>query len=449
MGNKTKIFLLFLGDIVALYASLFITLAIRYGSGLYEQFEDIHAIPFSIIFILWLIIFFIAGLYDLRRLRDNLDFVKTLWLAIITSTLISIVAFYAIPFFGIAPKTNLFIFAIVFALIETLWRRAFNRATGASVAPNRVLLIGDEIGGTAEVNQAIKENPQLGYEISARLNKSAALATPEALLATVHEKKINCIVVPRSLKREGHLPATLYKLFAQGVLVMDLPNFYETVMRKVPLADLEETWFLENIESAAQFYDPLKRAWEFVAALAIGIVLLPFEILIALLVLLTSRGPVIYKQLRVGKNGHHFMFYKFRSMMALAADGSAETGGAIWAAKGDARTTPIGKFLRASHLDELPQLWNILRGDISFVGPRPERPEIVAKIETQIPYYRTRLLVKPGVAGWAQINHRADLDLEDVKQKLQYDIYYLKHRSFILDLAIIAKTIKTIFATPK
>jgi len=231
--------------------------------------------------------------------------------------------------------------------------------------------------------------------------------------------------------------------------VMDLPNFYELVMRKVPLDDLEETWFLENIESAAQFYDPLKRAIEFVVALAGGIVLLPIELLIALGVALSSRGPIIYRQTRVGKNGREFVLYKFRSMMVLAADGSAETGGAAWATKGDVRTTPIGKFLRASHLDELPQLMNVLRGDISFVGPRPERPEFVAKLEKQIPYYETRLLVKPGVSGWAQLNHRADLDLADVKQKLQYDIYYLKNRSLILDLAIIVKTIKTFFVNPQ
>ena len=112
------------------------------------------------------------------------------------------------------------------------------------------------------------------------------------------------------------------------------------------------------------------------------------------------------------------------------------------------RTTPIGKFLRASHLDELPQLWNVLRGDISFVGPRPERPEWVAKLEKDVPYYRTRLLVKPGISGWAQLNHRADLTTADVRQKLQYDIYYLKNRSLILDLAIIMKTLKSFFVNP-
>lgn len=447
MSNRVKIFLLFLGDIVALYATLFLTLAVRYGGGFFEEFTDAHAAPFTVIFVFWILVFYIAGLYDLRRLRNNLDFVKTLWLAIATSTVISILVFYGVPAFGITPKTNLFIFALVFAAIETGLRRGFNRTASAGEAPNKVLLIGN--GVAREIETMIGETPQLGYEIRARLDDAAVLAHPAKLQETVHEKNINCVVVPRSLKREGHLPATLYKLFSQGILVLDLPNFYELVMRKVPLADLEETWFLENIEGAAQFYDPLKRAWELAAAIVIGVVLLPFEILIALLIKLTSRGPVIYRQIRVGRNGKPFMLYKFRSMRAVRKDGSAEIGGAEWAQQNDMRTTPIGRFLRASHLDELPQLANVIRGELSFVGPRPERPEFVAKLEEQIPYYETRLLVKPGITGWAQLNHRADLGLEDVKQKLQYDIYYLKNRSLILDLAIIVKTVKSFFVNPK
>ena len=219
-------------------------------------------------------------------------------------------------------------------------------------------------------------------------------------------------------------------------------------MRKIPLADIEETWFLENIEGAAQFYDPLKRAWELVAAIIMGIVLIPVEIIIAILIAITSRGPVIYRQTRVGKYGKEFRLYKFRSMKALSADGSAEMKGAQWATQSDKRTTPIGGFLRGSHLDELPQLINVIKGDLSFVGPRPERPEFVEKLQKDIPFYETRLLIKPGITGWAQINHRADLNLEDVKQKLQYDIYYLKNRSLMLDLAIIVKTIKSFFVNP-
>jgi lipopolysaccharide/colanic/teichoic acid biosynthesis glycosyltransferase len=146
----------------------------------------------------------------------------------------------------------------------------------------------------------------------------------------------------------------------------------------------------------------------------------------------------------VGEKGKEFMLYKFRTMRM-----DAEKDGAQWATKNDRRTTPIGGFLRASHLDELPQLWNIIRGDLSFVGPRPERPEFVAKLEARIPYYEARLFIKPGITGWAQIHHRADLTDEDVVEKLQYDIYYLKNRSPILDWAIILKTIKLLFVNPE
>jgi lipopolysaccharide/colanic/teichoic acid biosynthesis glycosyltransferase len=260
---------------------------------------------------------------------------------------------------------------------------------------------------------------------------------------------INLIVVPRELKQKDALAVVLYCLFGKGTSVMDLESFYELVTRKIPLDELGETWFLENIEHAARFYDPFKRAVEFFFAVLIGVILLPLEILIALIVKLTSRGPVLIRQQRTGKNGAPFTFYKFRSMVALSADGQAETNGAQWAGKNDARVTPFGKFIRATHLDELPQLWNIIRGDLSFVGPRPERPEFVARLKTQVPFYEMRLLVTPGVTGWAQIHYRADLTLEDVKQKLQYDIYYLKNRSPILDLAIVLKTIKSLFVNPE
>ena len=231
---------------------------------------------------------------------------------------------------------------------------------------------------------------------------------------------------------------------------MDLAAFYERVFQKVPLDDLEETWFLENIEGAGRYYDSLKRAGELVFALFIGIVLLPVEVLIAILVKLTSRGPIFIRQKRTGKNGTEFTLVKFRSMVALSPDGQAEINGAQWSSGGnDKRITPFGKFIRASHLDELPQLWNIIRGDISFVGPRPERPEFVPKLKEQVPYYEIRLLIKPGVSGWAQINYRADRDLADVRQKLQYDIYYLKNRSFVLDIAIVLKTLKSFFTNPE
>ena len=310
-------------------------------------------------------------------------------------------------------------------------------------APNKALIIGDG-AIAAEIKRTIAENPQLGYAIKAELDEKTAYGAPQEIKKIALREDVNLIVISGKLKHEPALVATLYELFASGIVVTDLVSFYELIMRKVPITEVQETWFLENIAQAVSFYDPLKRASEFVGALALGIILIPFELLIALLVVLTSRGPVIYRQVRVGEKGKNFTLYKFRTMRV-----DAEKDGAQWATKNDTRTTPIGSLLRASHLDELPQLWNVIRGDLSFVGPRPERPEFVAKLAARIPYYEARLFIKPGVTGWAQINHRADLTDADVIEKLQYDIYYLKNRSPILDWAIILKTIKSIFVNPE
>ncbi len=446
--SKAIVFLLFLGDVVALYACLFLTLYVRYGGAFYDAFLDAHVLPFSIVFIPWLLIFYIAGLYDLRRLRNNLDFFKTLALSLGTNAIVAVLVFYLVPAFGIAPKTNLFIFILIFAVIELFWRRLWNRMTESAEAPNRVLLVGNG-KTTEEILETLAGNPQFGYTIAARISEDKADENPSALARIVREASANLVVVPRELKRKDTLAPALYQLFGAGTIILDLDTFYEIVMRKVPLGDVREAWFLENIEGSARFYDPFKRAVEFLLALVTGIVLLPIEILIALLVAATSRGPIFIRQARVGALGRNFTLIKFRSMVALAPDGQAEANGAQWAAKNDRRITPVGRLLRASHLDELPQLWNIVRGHTSFVGPRPERPEFVEKLKREIPFYEVRLLVKPGVTGWAQINYPADETLDDVRQKLQYDIYYLKNRSPILDLAIILKTLKSFFINPQ
>ena len=439
LGNKLKAWLFVLADVIALYVGLFITIFLRYGDDFYAQFLSAHAEPFTLIFIVWIIVFYIGGLYDLRKLRNNIDFLKTLFLCLGVNAALSVLMFYLIPAFGIAPKTNLFIFIVIFAIIEIFWRRLLNRWMTFGEAPNKLLIVGNS-SVIEEMKKVIRTSPQLGYEIKAEIDEKTAYTSPELLKEMTHREHINLIIVPRQLKNESKLVSTLYELFGSGVLVNDTASFYEIIMRKVPLADVEETWFLENIAGNVTFYDPLKRAGEFIGALLLGIVLLPFEILIALLVLVTSRGPIIYKQVRVGQKGRNFTLYKFRTMRV-----DAEKDGPQWSTKNDARTTIIGSALRKSHLDELPQLWNIITGHLSFVGPRPERPEFVAKLEAKIPYYEARLFIKPGVTGWAQINHHADLTDDDVRQKLQYDIYYLKHRSLILDFAIILKTAKSIF----
>jgi exopolysaccharide biosynthesis polyprenyl glycosylphosphotransferase len=443
-NRHAKIGILVLGDVLSLYVSFFIMLAVRYGGDLLNRGTSVNFWPFTVIFAPWIIIFYIAGIYDMHRLRNNIDFLKTLAACLVVNALIAVLLFYFIPAFGIAPKTNLFVFFVIFAVAEAFWRRGFNRATQGGEAPNRIVIAGD--GKIADdILKVIGENPQFGYAIARRIPEKSAMDEPRLLQAAVAELDANIIVVPRHLKRERELLPILYVLFGTGIAVIDLATFYEQVLRKVPLGDLEETWFLENIEGAGRYYDSLKRAGEFALAFIIGVVLLPFELIIALVIRLTSPGPVIYRQERAGKNARSFMLYKFRTMRT-----DAEKHGAQWSpGASDARVTPFGKFLRASHLDELPQLWNIIRGDISFIGPRPERPEFIVKLKQQILYYEIRLLIKPGLTGWAQINHRADRDLDDVREKLQYDIYYLKNRSLILDAAIMLRTAKSFFINPE
>jgi exopolysaccharide biosynthesis polyprenyl glycosylphosphotransferase len=178
-----------------------------------------------------------------------------------------------------------------------------------------------------------------------------------------------------------------------------------------------------------------------VALSGIGLILaLPLMILVAIAVKVTSRGPILYRQQRVGQHGRVFSVYKFRSM---GEDAEKETG-AVWAVKNDKRITPVGRFIRQTRLDEIPQLWNVLRGQMSLVGPRPERPEFVADLTRQIPFYGQRHTVRPGLTGWAQVRYTYGASLEDALEKLQYDLFYIKNMSVALDLFIIAKTIKTV-----
>ncbi|HBT74618.1 TPA: sugar transferase, partial [Candidatus Wolfebacteria bacterium] len=232
----------------------------------------------------------------------------------------------------------------------------------------------------------------------------------------------------------------VYQLLPMGVRIFDFVDFYELAFKQIPLKEIEENWFIEHIRPMGPLYAFIRAVFEKVLAIVMLVILSPIILLAAVAVKFTSRGPVIYRQERVGKNEQLFEIYKFRSMRV-----DAEKHGAQWSAPGDNRVTKVGKFLRATHIDEFPQLFNVLRGEVSFVGPRPERPEFVADLKKKVPYYEVRHLVQPGITGWAQIGYRYGSSVEDAYRKLEFDIYYLKNMSFVLDILIILKTIKTVF----
>ncbi len=446
LSRRKKLGLLLAGDVAALYLSLIFMLMVRYGGAWQDELIRHHALPFTFVFISWVFVFYIAGLYDLRRLRNNLDFFKTVTLTLFINALLAVGFFYLIPVFGIAPKTNLLLFIGIFAALEFAWRRIWNYLTVETQSQARMMLVGGN-GAAADIMNFLRENRQLGYETALHVPEEAlppALGTLRGWQETIKENRIDLVVIPAHFKKESLLTKIFYELLAGGLEIHDIPHFYETVFRKVNLSQIDETWFLEKITARRRFYDDLKRAAEFLAALILQTILLPLEIVIAICITLASPGPAIYAQTRVGQRNRTFTLYKFRTMNI-----DAEKHGAEWAKEYDARTTGIGRLLRHTHLDELPQLINILMGDLSFVGPRPERPEFITVLEEKIPYYEIRHLVKPGITGWAQINFRYGASIDDAYEKLQYDVYYIKNRSLILDLAIVLKTIRLFFLKNK
>lgn len=234
----------------------------------------------------------------------------------------------------------------------------------------------------------------------------------------------------------------LMKTRFSGQVIQDLSNFYEVVWRKVPIYYLEHDWFVLS-DGFGLLNNPVglrvKRLGDVVLSLLLLILTWPFILVTALMVKIESPGDVIYKQIRTGKNGRLFTIFKFRSMRT-----DAEQAGAQWAQKNDSRTTRVGRFIRLTRLDELPQLWNVLRGDMSFIGPRPERPEFNQDLEKQIPFYNLRHMVRPGITGWAQVLYPYGASQEDAKEKLQYDLYYIKNYSIVLDVMIVLKTISVV-----
>ncbi len=250
------------------------------------------------------------------------------------------------------------------------------------------------------------------------------------------------VVATTSQELNHELGPELMKARFAGQAVQDLSLFYEWTWRKVPIYYLEHDWFVLS-EGFGLVHNPIGLRVKRLADVVLSVLLLaitwPFMLITAIAVKLESPGGAIYSQIRTGKDGEEFRIYKFRSMRS-----DAESGGAKWAMQNDSRITRVGKFIRLTRLDELPQLWNVLNGDMSFIGPRPERPEFNLDLEQEIPFYNLRHLVRPGITGWAQVLYPYGASVEDAKEKLQYDLFYIKHYSLVLDFMIVLKTISVV-----
>ncbi|MDO8504927.1 MAG: sugar transferase [Candidatus Liptonbacteria bacterium] len=426
---------LLLGDIALLYVSLVITLLIRYRGESISSYFAGHVGPFSAIFVIWLLVFYVADLYKHSAFRNRGTLLSSLLTSVFISGFVSIVIFYIFGgIFELTPKTNLLLFSLVFLALDYFFRSALF-GIFRSGATNMIIL-----GDSPLIKETIthlEDNPQAGYKVIRWFgNFDDGSLTP--LSEIVESGRAELIVIQPKLVTDPKTLSAIYDQLPLGVNLMNFSDFYEMLFERVPLEELEEGWFVEHVAPRHPIYDRSKRAVDIVFALAVGLVLFPLSILIALLIKLTSRGQVIYRQDRVGRGGKIFTLYKFRSM-------TSGHNGPLWTEANDSRITGLGQFIRFTHLDELPQLWNILRGDISLVGPRPEALGLAEKY-SEFPYYEIRHLISPGLTGWAQTHFKASASLSEAWEKLRYDIYYVKNRSFILDLLIILKTLKYFFA---
>jgi exopolysaccharide biosynthesis polyprenyl glycosylphosphotransferase len=440
LNFKLKQLAILVGDVVFFYGALVLTLIIRYGQPTWLGAFPAHFKPFSLILIVWLLVFYLIDLYQVRILKNNLTLIANIFLAVIIAATISVILFYLFtPVFKLTPKTNLFIFGIVFGTFGYLWRLAIAKFLLFSGWRYRLLIIGDS-PRIEETISFLKANPLLGYDVILWL-KNVSKNEERNLLKSISENKINTIVIPPQHKNEFTIVKSIYQLLPLELTITDFISFYETVFGKIPLEELEENWFIEKIITRKPLFDFFKRLFDLLLAFIFGIIFIPLAFLIAILIKITSKGPIIFKQQRMGKNNKVFWLYKFRTM-------ENNSSGPLWTIENDKRLTPFGKFLRFSHLDEIPQLFNILKGDIAFVGPRAERIELAKEYE-RLPYYEIRHIIKPGFTGWAQINYRPSASLEESFEKLKYDIYYIKNRSLFLDLLIIFKTIRLFFTKVK
>jgi exopolysaccharide biosynthesis polyprenyl glycosylphosphotransferase len=440
---------LIVSDLIAFYGALAATLFVRYGDEQWYFQWLIHRAPFSLLLIVWLFALYIANLYERSVMRNDRDFFQRLGQAMIVASVASALFFYLIPSLGITPKTNLFLFLVIFSLILAGTRFLYNQVI-AGGTKNRLLIVGLN-PESLELARLVTNNPQLGYLVRAfvRLGQEPLplehdmtrwpiIEDLTSVPRFIAEKNINTVVISPAAYDMNEVVGLFYGTLSRHVDFINLTSLAERLTGRIPLGVIDQAWFLDNMtEGSKRSFDTAKRVLDIGATIVLGIPTLLITPLVALAIKLDSHGPIFIRQKRSGRAGALFDIFKFRSMYTNAE----EITGAVWAKENDPRVTRVGKFIRKTRIDELPQLWNILKGDMSLVGPRAERPEFDTKLTQEIPFYRERYLIKPGLSGWAQINYQYGASQKDAVQKLQYDLYYIKHRSLVLDLEIILKTI--------
>ncbi len=393
-----------------------------------------------------------CDLYDLRTLRDRRDLLIGLLRALGAASVMLALIYFWLPTLVIGRG----VFALSSILIVALvagWRMAFEWLSLKGEPTERLLIVGTSAAAVTLARELFERRSELGVElvgfvdsdpsrVGTPLVNPGVIGTVKDIPGIVRSRRVDRVVVSLADARgKLNMDELLAMKLNQGVRFDHLVSVYEQYTGKIAVENLRPSWmiFSDGFRKSVSL-SAAKRTLDVLMA-ALGLLLaLPLMGMVALAIRLTSPGPALYSQTRVGKDGVGFTIYKFRSMRVDAEAAS----GAVWARVGDPRVFPVGRFIRRTRLDELPQLWNVLMGDMSFVGPRPERPEFIAELSRQIPFYGQRHAVRPGLTGWAQVRHRYGASVDDSQEKLQYDLFYIKNMTMAFDLFIILETVKTV-----
>ena len=393
-----------------------------------------------------------ADLYNIRTIADRRELFVRFIQAIAAGSFLLAGIYYILPQL-IIGRGVIVMASLALVVLVPGWRVLFEWVSRNMRPRERLLLVGTSAATVDLSRELFERRHELGVEIVGFVDPDPAqvgtpvinpgvIGTIEDIPSIVRAKGVDRVVVSLADSR-GKLPVDkLLEMKLDGVAFDHLASIYEQYTGKIAVENLRPSWLIFSPGfKKSRLLSLSKRFVDIVVAIAGLVLTLPLMALVALAIRVTSKGPVLYHQRRVGLQGRIFTVHKFRSMREDAEAGT----GAVWASKdGDTRVTPLGSLLRRTRLDELPQLWNVLKGDMSFVGPRPERPEFVTDLTKQIPFYRQRHVVRPGLTGWAQVRYTYGASVEDALQKLQYDLFYIKHMSISLDLFIIFSTIKTV-----
>lgn len=438
---QTKKIILIFGDTIVFWLAFCLTLWARWHGAITSELVIGHIIPFAFVYLSSLTVIYAMGLYSAQYLSGKLEWITSALIGIFIILFVSATLFY---FYGrvnpgITPRGSLILNWALFSLIFLSWRVAIEKTILASLA-EKTLVIGND-QNAIQFAEILKHAAGLGFEIIGIMPNSheTYARLPEQI---IQERVENIVFVDLPQGKDAQsLLADITKL---NVNCYDSSSLYEQRLQKIHLDSISHVWILNNIIKrrsplALGIHDFLQR----IIAGLMAIMLSPLMIIIGLAIVVFNRQNPIYAQERIGRNRIPFRLYKFKTMYD-----NAEAHGPQWASDKDPRVTPLGKILRASHLDELPQLINIVMGNMAFVGPRPERPSFVGDLEKAIPFYGMRHHVKPGVTGWAQISYPYGASINDAKEKLQYDLYYLKQRSIFVDLMIIVRTVRLLFQNP-